>query len=229
MVEGAKIAVIAVARIADQALLATCFDTGASSTEKQCFESAISSLLARSSSAYPRWKDRCECDGCDGTVFVLADAQATCITAVGIRDSKFPERVALQLLRECAEKTYNLQGSELTDAAPNSLNTALRKPLRHLMKTYNDASVDKMTKTQEQVDALKGVMQDNVKKILETHVTLDQLQNNTQSMSSQANQFLRQSVDLRRQVQLRNLKLKLIVVACVLAVVLYFAMPFLDF
>merc|ERR1719343_426277 len=98
------------------------------------------------------------------------------------------------------------------------------------MKSYNDISAhDKTAEVREKVDALKGIMQDNVKKILETHVSLESLENNSASMSSQANRFLRQSVDLRRQLQYRNLKIKVIFFLCVLALVVYLALPFIDF
>ncbi|CAE7892797.1 sybB, partial [Symbiodinium sp. KB8] len=69
---------------------------------------------------------------------------------------------------------------------------------------------------------------DNVKKILETHVTLESLENSSSSMSSQANKFLKQSVDLRRQIQCRNLKIKAICGTCVAALILYIVMPFIS-
>merc|ERR1719411_2432267 len=97
------------------------------------------------------------------------------------------------------------------------------------MKTYNDAgNQDKTTEVRQQVDELKGIMQDNVKRILETHVTLESLENSSSSMSSQANRFLKQSVDLRRQIQFRNLKVKVICGVCIGAVTLYVSMPFLN-
>ncbi|CAE7467944.1 sybB [Symbiodinium natans] len=93
----------------------------------------------------------------------------------------------------------------------------------------NDAGApDKTTEVREKVDQLKGIMQDNVKKILETHVTLESLENSSSSMSSQANKFLKQSVDLRRQIQCRNLKIKAICGTCVAALILYIAMPFIS-
>jgi len=164
-------------------------------------------------------------------LYAFADHQGVCIVAAGIRDAKYPERVALQLLREMLDKVRNTQGDEmLADARAGSLSTPLRKIFRDLMRTYSDpGSQDKATEVREKVDQLKGIMQDNVKRILETHVTMDQLQNSSASMSSQANQFLKQSVDLRRQVQLRNLKIKVIFGGCVVALLLYLAMPFLDF
>jgi len=225
-----KIAFLGVARIQDQAVLATCYSNRVISEEKKGFEGALALLLNRAQSAYPGWKDRAECQECEGVVFAYTDPQALTLVAVGIRDADYPERVASQLLREAVDKVRNSQGDELlTEAKAGTLSKPLRKILTELMRTYNDAgSHDKTTEVREKVDQLKGIMQDNVKKILETHVTLESLENSSSSMSSQANKFLRQSVDLRRQIQFRNLKIKAIFGTCVSGIILYFCLPFLG-
>jgi len=81
--------------------------------------------------------------------------------------------------------------------------------MKDLMTKYDQPSnVDKTAQVREKVEAVQGVMQDNVRKILDTHTNLEGLDEKTDSMSRQANQFLKQSVDLRRQMQLRNLWMK---------------------
>ncbi|CAJ1412395.1 unnamed protein product [Effrenium voratum] len=202
------IAFLGVARIQDQAILATCYEKSVLNEEKKNYEGALASALERAKSAYPGWRDRASCD--EGVLYTFADPQALCLLAVGIRDAQYPERVAVQLLREMADKVRNSQGDELLlEAKSGSLSKPLRKLMMDTMRTYNDAGAqDKTTEVREKVDQLKGIMQDNVKKILETHVTLESLENSSSSMSSQANKFLKQSVDLRRQIQFRNLKIK---------------------
>ncbi|CAJ1361685.1 unnamed protein product [Effrenium voratum] len=218
------IAFLGVARIQDQAILATCYEKSVLNEEKKNYEGALASALERAKSAYPGWRDRASCD--EGVLYTFADPQALCLLAVGIRDAQYPERVAVQLLREMADKVRNSQGDELLlEAKSGSLSKPLRKLMMDTMRTYNDAGAqDKTTEVREKVDQLKGIMQgwrwqvllilagrkidtvshdaveDNVKKILETHVTLESLENSSSSMSSQANKFLKQSVDLRRQV-----------------------------
>merc|ERR1712060_553171 len=98
------------------------------------------------------------------------------------------------------------------------------------MKTYNDAGThDKATEVRQKVDDVKGLMSDNVKRILETHATMESLESNSASMSSQANKFLKQSTDLRRQIQFRNLKVKVILGVCVGALCIYVAQLFIEF
>eukprot|EP00929_Paragymnodinium_shiwhaense_P036733 TRINITY_DN19657_c0_g1_i1.p1 TRINITY_DN19657_c0_g1~~TRINITY_DN19657_c0_g1_i1.p1 ORF type:complete len:238 (-),score=54.79 TRINITY_DN19657_c0_g1_i1:219-932(-) len=237
MSDGAVVAFLGVARIRDQAVLATCFDKSCLNEEKKGFEATLAAVLERATAAYPGWRERTECQGCDGLLHAFADGQgspqALCIVVAGVRDVQYPDRVALQLLREFADKVSNTQGEEiLSEAKVGALNTPLRKIMKELMKSYSDvAAQDKTTEVREKVDQLKGIMQDNVKRILETHVTLESLENSSNSMSSQANQFLRQSVDLRRQVQWRNMKIKIIFAVCILAFLLYLGLSFgiIDF
>jgi len=232
MVEtGCNVAFLAIARISDQAVLASCFDKSALNEEKKGFENALATVLQRAGSAYPGWRERAECPECDGVIHALADSQALCVLVAGIRSAQYPDRVANQMLRELGDKARNCQGDEiLGQARAGALTPALRKIMKDLMKSYNDAgSHDKTTEVRQKVDDLKGIMQDNVKKILESHVTLESLQNNSSSMNAQANRFLKQSVDIRRQTQMRNLKIKVIVGLCAGAVVAYIATMFVDF
>ena len=82
-------------------------------------------------------------------------------------------------------------------------------------------NVDKTAQVREKVEAVQGVMHDNVRRILDTHTNLEGLEEKTDSMSRQANQFLKQSVDLRRQMQMRNLWLKLCIGVTVLTVFIW--------
>mmetsp|Transcript_65565 Transcript_65565/g.202900 ORF Transcript_65565/g.202900 Transcript_65565/m.202900 type:complete len:229 (+) Transcript_65565:35-721(+) len=224
-----KVAFLGVCRIRDKVVLATCYGKSVLNEEKKEYEGALAQIQERGATAYPNWRDRVECRECGSVLHAFADPQAMFIVVAGVRDALYPDRVAQQLLRELADKVRNSQGDELlSEARAASLSTPMRKPMRDLMRQYNDAGAhDKVTEVREKVDELKGIMQDNVKRILETHVTLESLENSSSSMSSQANKFLRQSVDLRRQIQFRNLKVKAIFGACVGGVILYVALPFL--
>mmetsp|Transcript_56434 Transcript_56434/g.160783 ORF Transcript_56434/g.160783 Transcript_56434/m.160783 type:complete len:233 (+) Transcript_56434:53-751(+) len=228
---GENVAFLAIARVSDKAVLASCFDNAALAEEKQGFESALAAVLQRASSVHPGWKERVECRECEGVLHVLADAQAFCFLVAAVRSRQYPDRVAGQLLRELGKKARNCQGDEnLAKAQAGALSTPLRKTMKDLMKSYNDVGAhDKTIEVRQKVNDLKGIMQDNVKKILESHATLETLENNSSSMNAQANRFLRQSVDLRRQMQMRNLKLKLIAGLCATAVVVYIAQMFIDF
>mmetsp|Transcript_6627 Transcript_6627/g.11546 ORF Transcript_6627/g.11546 Transcript_6627/m.11546 type:complete len:237 (-) Transcript_6627:116-826(-) len=222
MAQTSKVGFLGAARLSDKAVLAKVFDKSASNEEKQGIDNTLASMLQGIGSVFPGWRDQRRCEA-GGNVYVMADTKSMFIAVAAIRDTTYPDRVVLQLLRELAEQVRENQGDEsISVSKAGTLTTPLKKPLRALMRKYDDiSSQDKTTEVRTKVDELKGVMQDNVRQILETHATLDTLNANSQSMSSQANQFLKQSVDLKRQVQLRNLKLKAIVAFCALAVILY--------
>mmetsp|Transcript_13372 Transcript_13372/g.21984 ORF Transcript_13372/g.21984 Transcript_13372/m.21984 type:complete len:229 (-) Transcript_13372:28-714(-) len=220
---------LAVARANDKALLATNFDKSALSEEKNGYErSTVSMLDSRASKVFSNWKDAMDCDT-GGKLFALADAEGNLIFIAGVRDSQYPERVVQQLLKDFIEKANNSQGADLlNEARPGSLSKPLKNIMKDLMSQYGSAaSNDKTTEVRQQVDQLKGIMQANVKRILETHATLDQLQNSSAEMSSEAQQFLRSAKDLRRQEECRNLKVKVVLGICVSAVAGYFVLPFL--
>merc|ERR1711920_791429 len=99
--------------------------------------------------------------------------------------------------------------------------------MKEMMTSYNDAgSHDKTTEVHQTVEKLTGIMQENVKRILETHASLDTLENSSSSMQKEANNFVRNSRDLRRQLQIRNLKVKVIVGLVLASLVGYVVMMF---
>eukprot|EP00913_Durusdinium_trenchii_P006592 g6192.t1 len=167
---------LGVARIQDQAVLATCYEKNVLNEEKKAYETALAAALDRAKTAYPGWResrpldsdDRASCES--GILYTFADPQALCLLAVGIRDADYPERVAVQLLRELADKARNSQGDEvLLEAKSGSLSKPLRKLMTDMMRrsllvqssalalvsifgirTYNDAGAhDKTTEVRE--------------------------------------------------------------------------------
>ena len=97
----------------------------------------------------------------------------------------------------------------LSSLSSLTLSKPLKKPFRELMRLFQNADHDKTFEVQEKVEELQTNMQENVRKILETHSNLESLEHRTENMSRQADQFLKQSVDLRRAIQWRNFKLKI--------------------
>lgn len=233
------VAFVAVVRVCDQAVLARVNTKVASREELQGLDGALSQLLQRAQQlpAYPGWHSRqatssdlevASLDG--GCVHALADPQALCLVAVGFRGQQYPERVAQELLRELVKKVCASTSEErLCEAKAGQLTSPLKGALREAIKSYSDpAKVDQVTQVQQKVDEVKGLMQDNVKKILETHVTLETLEAHSESMSVAADVFLKQSSWAKRQAQLRNLRLKCVAAVSVGAVALLLVLPLMH-
>ena len=108
-------------------------------------------------------------------------------------------------------------------APAESLSRASKKGMKDLMLRYDSPGgpTDKTTEVRQKVEQVQGIMQENVKKMLDNQTNVESLEEKTDGMSKQANQFLKQSVDLRRQMQLRNLKLKIVLGIIITAVIVY--------
>lgn len=224
-----RIVFIGLARVTDGALLASIFtESKMASQEKQQFERQfLQTCQAQRGRSNTDFKTRVILEyPCQGHMFVKAgkDVSAHCLYAIGIRDAGYSERLAYQCLGEVTERVHMTQGDSLHHLSSLSLTKPLKKPIRDIMKRYQLADKDKAFEVQGKVEELKENMQDNVRRILETHHNLENLEQRTDNMSRQADQFLKQSVDLRRAIQWRNLKLKLMMGAVSASILTYFVM-----
>eukprot|EP00440_Ansanella_granifera_P012416 gb/GFBE01013493.1/.p1 GENE.gb/GFBE01013493.1/~~gb/GFBE01013493.1/.p1 ORF type:complete len:238 (+),score=37.24 gb/GFBE01013493.1/:1-714(+) len=233
MAQAAKPVFLAVARVSDGAVLGSRYDGKVTSQDRRWFDASLKSMLTHASrTAYPGWRERSSApvgDDSSSTLFALLDHQAVCLFVVGFVGGQYPDRVAFQLLGELSELVHSSSGRErLIEGRPGELSETLKGPMREVFRTYSDpVRVDKASDVQQKVDSLKVVMQDNVRKILETHASLEALDQSAKSMSESANKFLRQSANLKRELQIRNLKIKVITGCCLTAVAAYFSLPVL--
>lgn len=224
---------VLVARASDQNVIAQYTVKGAVDQERQNFQAAFVRVLQKASKlpAYPGWRETLavgdKLDDHNGHVHALADKQALCVVAVAIRGRGYPDRLVQGLLQELAEKVRSSATDEqLSEAKAGQLNGTLKNLMKAVVKSHSDPSkLDRVTEVHEKVDRVKSLMHENVKRILETHVSLDNLQTKSSSMSVSADQFLKQSVSLKRQVQLRNLRVKIMVAGCSCALAAYLLMP----
>jgi hypothetical protein len=232
MTHSNTIAYLAVARVRDGLHLAVRFDKGTVEAERKILSSSFDSLLSRASRLnLSSWKDQCQCSlAFDGSVYALGDPQNMFMVAVGVRGGlyPYPPRLVWELLQKLLA---NVQGADIdvNAAQAGALSLPLKKPMLELMQSYNEpGEQDAVTQVQEKVDAIKSVMEDNVKKIVERHTTLEALQDKSAEMNSSAEQFVRTSVNLKRQMELRNLKVKAIIVVAATALGTYVLLPFFQ-
>ena len=162
-----------------------------------------------------------------GKLYILADGRGQIVFASCINDANFSDKLAWQLTEEFMKETVALHGDATLLSAPaESLSRASKKSMKDLMSKYDSpngsaAGGDKTTEVRQKVEQVQGIMQDNVKKMLDNQTNVESLEEKTDGMSKQANQFLKQSVDLRRQMQLRNLKLKIVLGIIITAIIVY--------
>jgi len=225
-------ALLAVVRMVDQTMLAERLDKGTSEAEKKAIHVSLSALLQRADYLKsPGWKDQRQCSGAfDGSVYACADSRGVCAVVVGIRGGlyPYPPRVAWELLRKLKDAVEQ-QELNLAEAKTGVLAAPLKKPMQDIMRSYSEpGDQDAITQVQQKVDGVKVVMQENVRKILETHTTLDALQDKSAEMNASAVKFVQQSTTVKRQLQMRSLKVKAAMVFSAAALGAYLLLPFFN-
>ncbi|WOK94643.1 Synaptobrevin domain-containing protein/Longin domain-containing protein [Canna indica] len=78
----------------------------------------------------------------------------------------------------------------------------------------------KLSKLKAQITEVKGIMMDNIEKVLDRGEKISLLVDKTESLQFQADSFQRQGRQLRRKMWLQNLRFKLMVAGAVLALIL---------
>eukprot|EP00443_Scrippsiella_acuminata_P010410 CAMPEP_0115285382 /NCGR_PEP_ID=MMETSP0270-20121206/61394_1 /TAXON_ID=71861 /ORGANISM="Scrippsiella trochoidea, Strain CCMP3099" /LENGTH=271 /DNA_ID=CAMNT_0002702387 /DNA_START=54 /DNA_END=869 /DNA_ORIENTATION=- len=208
-------------------------------------------------SAMPGWRAE-QGLGDEGCVYVQTDTQALIVVAAAVHRRYPERLVQAMLEELAEEVRATQSEVRISGAQAGTLTGSLKGPLRALMRKYNEpakkdkvsevrekadrlkslmqnpkkyselAKMDQAAEVHEKVDVVKGLMPDNVKRILETHVTIETLENSSTSLTSSANEFLKQSSDLRRQVEARNFRVKLMTVVVASALAVYVSLPFLG-
>ncbi|KAH9536177.1 hypothetical protein CY35_17G093900 [Sphagnum magellanicum] len=80
--------------------------------------------------------------------------------------------------------------------------------------------MDKIAKIKSQVAEVKGVMMENIEQVLDRGGKIEVLVEKTDTLRDQANVYQRQGNQLRRKMWLQNMKVKLIVLAIIIAIAL---------
>ena len=224
----ARISYLACARLKDRGVLCSNFSTNISSRERSEIETAFfAALQAEGQTMQGSTRKTRQVSAVGGKLYILADGRGQIVFASCINDANFSDKLAWQLTEEFMKETVALHGDATLLSAPaESLSRASKKSMKDLMSKYDSpngsaAGGDKTTEVRQKVEQVQGIMQDNVKKMLDNQTNVESLEEKTDGMSKQANQFLKQSVDLRRQMQLRNLKLKIVLGIIITAIIVY--------
>ncbi|CAG7907734.1 unnamed protein product, partial [Brassica rapa] len=127
----------------------------------------------------------------------------------------------LERVKEDFSKRYG--GGKATNAKPNSLN----KEFGYLSSTEHmqycvdhPEEINKLAKVKAQVTEVKGVMMENIEKVLDRGEKIELLVNKTEDLRSHAQDFRTQGTKIRRKMWWENMKIKLIVVGITIALIL---------
>lgn len=158
---------------------------------------------------------------CDNHTFnyLVEDGFAYCVVA----DESVGRQVPMAFLERVKEDFKRRYGGGRADTAvANSLNRDFGSKLKEHMQYCVDhpEEISKLAKVKAQVSEVKGVMMDNIEKVLDRGEKIELLVDKTENLRFQAQDFQKKGTDLRRKMWFQNMKVKLIVLGIVVALIL---------
>ncbi|RXH87128.1 hypothetical protein DVH24_028628 [Malus domestica] len=144
---------------------------------------------------------------------------AYCVVAVEAVGRQVPIAF-LERIKEDFTGRYG--GGKAATAVANSLNKEFGSKLKEHMQYCVDhpEEISKLAKVKAQVSEVKGVMMENIEKVLDRGEKIELLVDKTENLRSQAQDFRQQGTQMRRKMWLQNMKVKLIVLGILIALIL---------
>ncbi|KAG6495276.1 hypothetical protein ZIOFF_043070 [Zingiber officinale] len=126
----------------------------------------------------------------------------------------------LERLKTDFTKRYG--GGKADTATAKSLNKEFSPVIKEHMRYIIDHldEIDKLIKIKVQVSEVKNVMLENINKTMERGEKLNDLQDKATDLQQEAQGFRKQGTKLRKRMWLHNMKIKLVVLAILLILVL---------
>ncbi|XP_039046266.1 vesicle-associated membrane protein 722-like [Hibiscus syriacus] len=158
---------------------------------------------------------------CDGYTFnyLVDNGYTYCVVAVESTGRQVPIAF-LERIKEDFIKRYG--GGKAATASANSLSKEFGPKLKEHMQYCIDhpEEISKIAKVKAQVSEVKGVMIENIEKVLDRGGKIDILVDKTEDLRSQAQDFRQQGTRMRRKMWWQNMKVKLIVLGILIALIL---------
>ncbi|XP_031502225.1 vesicle-associated membrane protein 721-like [Nymphaea colorata] len=158
---------------------------------------------------------------CDNHTFnyLVEDGFTFCVVAVESVGRQVPVAF-LERVKDDFIKRYS--GGKAATAVAHSLNREFGPKLKEHMQYCVDHAdeVSKLAKIKDQVSEVKGVMMENIEKVLDRGQKIELLVDKTEDLRSQAQDFRSQGTKMRRKMWFQNMKIKLIVLGIIIALIL---------
>ncbi|WOL08045.1 vesicle-associated membrane protein [Canna indica] len=184
------------------------------------FQGNFTSIAAQCLQKLPSGNNRFTYN-CDGHTFnyLVEDGYTYCVVAVDSLGRQIPIAF-LDRIKEDFIKRYG--GGKAATALAKSLNREFGSKLKEHMQYCVDHTeeISKLAKVKAQVSEVKGVMMENIEKVLDRQVKIDGLVDKTENLRFQAQDFRQQGTQLRRKMWYQNMKIKLIVFSIIIALIL---------
>ena len=132
-------------------------------------------------------------------------------------NDQYPERYAFELISKIMEENIPTMINDET----GELNPSGRQALKELVNKYQDIkSINKIAEIQSGVDSLKVDMKKNITKMVESVDNVNELQNKSEQLKLETEDYKKTSVEIRKLTWWQNCKLWVIIIGIVLLLVL---------
>lgn len=150
-------------------------------------------------------------------------------------DEQMGKRTSYMFLEEI-KRRFN--SGTLKQRARTALSYELKRDFQQVlssqMEAFNargeggDPSVDQLSRVRQDVEEVKGVMTQNIEKVLERGERIDVLLDKTEELDYSANTFRTNAVRIRRKMWWQNTKMCLILIVVVLIILLIITLVILG-
>ncbi|KAI8524488.1 hypothetical protein RHMOL_Rhmol13G0153200 [Rhododendron molle] len=109
-------------------------------------------------------------------------------------------------------------GSYMIPGLPEGEISKLKEHMQYCVE--HPEEISKLAKVKAQVSEVKGVMMENIEKVLDRGGKIELLVDKTENLHHQAQDFQTSGMNMRRKIWLQNMKIKLIVLGILIALIL---------
>ncbi|XP_071720234.1 putative vesicle-associated membrane protein 726 [Rutidosis leptorrhynchoides] len=158
---------------------------------------------------------------CDGHTFNFLHEQGYtyCVVAVESAGRELP----IAFLERVKDEFYSKYGTgKGKNAGSKSLNKEFGSKMKEQMRycVSHPEEISKIAKVKAQVSEVKGVMMENIEKVLDRGEKIELLVDKTDNLRNQAQDFKKQGTKMKRKMWIQNMKVKLIVFGIIIALIL---------
>ena len=135
---------------------------------------------------------------------------------VVLANNQYPERYVFELISKIVEENIpTMINDETKELNPNG-----RQALKELVNKYQDIkNINKIAEIQKDVDELKVDMKKNITKMVESVDDVKDLQNKSEQLKLESQDYKKNAVELRKITWWQNFKLWLIIIGVVLVLI----------
>ena len=133
-----------------------------------------------------------------------------------LANNQYPERYVFELISKIVEENIpTMINDETKELNPNG-----RQALKDLVNKYQDIkNINKIAEIQEDVNAIKIDMKKNINKMVESVEDVNDLQNKSEQLKLESQDYKKNAVELRKITWWQNFKLWLIIIGVVLVLI----------